>query len=97
MIRQNKRSIKLRLIILIAVCMALVPFSLVWYNTLTNIDCNLAGSLSNPVKIGSSEERTKSCSEQLGFHWIKFFGINGAIYGASLIAIIANIRKANKS
>ncbi len=77
--------------------MALIPFSLVWYNTLANIDCNLAEPRSNPVKIGSSEERTKSCSEQLDFHWIKFFGINGAIYGASLITIIVNMRKGNKS
>lgn len=94
MIRQNKRSIKLRLIILIAIYAALIPFSLAWYNTLVSIDCNLTQPLSsNSVKVGSSEERTQNCGQQLSFHWIKFYGINGVIYGASLIAFVANMRK----
>ncbi|MFZ1076540.1 MAG: hypothetical protein WAN47_03815 [Nitrosotalea sp.] len=94
MIRQNKRSIKLRMIILIAIYAALIPFSLAWYNTLANIDCNLTQPLSShSVKMGSSEEKTQNCGQQLGFHWIKFYGINGAIYGASLIAFVVNMKK----
>ncbi|MGB6463592.1 MAG: hypothetical protein WBF38_05155 [Nitrosotalea sp.] len=97
MIRQNRRSIKLRLIILIVIYAALIPFSLVWYNTLTNINCNITQPLSSSsVKVGSSEEKTQSCGQQLDFHWIKFYGINGVIYGASLIAFVVNMRK-NKS
>lgn len=94
MIRQNKHSIKLRLVILVAIYAAMIPFSLAWYNTLTHIDCNITQPLSsNSVKIGSSEERAKSCGQQLGFHWIKFYGINGAIYVASLVAFVVNTRK----
>jgi hypothetical protein len=94
MIRQNRRSIKLRLVILIAIYVALIPFSVVWYNTLANIDCNMTQPLSsNSVKVGSSEEKNQSCGQQLGFHWIKFYGINGAIYGASLIAFVVNMKK----
>ncbi|MGH2611859.1 MAG: hypothetical protein ACRDFB_02280 [Rhabdochlamydiaceae bacterium] len=97
MIRRDKHSIKLRLIILIVICAALTPFSLVWYNTLTKIDCNTTQPLSSStVKIRSSEERTQSCGQQLGFHWIKFYGINGAIYGVSLIAFVISMKK-NKS
>ncbi|NHI03145.1 hypothetical protein DYY67_0266 [Candidatus Nitrosotalea sp. TS] len=94
MIRQNKRSIKLRLVILVAIYAALIPFSLVWYSTLTHIDCNITKPLSsNSVKIGSSEERAQSCGQQLSFHWIKFYGINGAIYAASLVAFVVNMKK----
>lgn len=94
MIRQNKRSIKLKLIILVVIYAALIPFSLVWYNTLTHIDCNITQPLSsNSVKIGSSEERAQSCGQQLSFHWIKFYGINGAIYVASLVAFVVNMKK----
>ncbi|MGI0087641.1 MAG: hypothetical protein ACREBI_06735 [Nitrosotalea sp.] len=97
MIRQDKHSIKIRLVILIAICAALTPFSLVWYNTLANIECSITQPLSsNSVKMRSSEERPQSCGQQLGFHWIKFYGINGAIYGASLIAFVISVRK-NKS
>ncbi|MGI0047174.1 MAG: hypothetical protein ACREBB_08310 [Nitrosotalea sp.] len=98
MIRQNKHSIKSKMIVLIVIYVALIAFSLVWYNTLTGMNCNIAKTLtSNPVNAGSSEDKTQNCSEQLNFHWIKFYGINGIIYGASLLVFVVNVRKSNKN
>jgi hypothetical protein len=77
--------------------MAFIPFSLAWYNTLVNIDCNHTKLLeSSNVKIESSTGNgQQNCSEQTNFHWIKFYGINGVIYGAQLVALIMTVKKKN--
>jgi hypothetical protein len=93
MIRQDKKS-KTRFIIFLALYAVLVPFSLAWYNTLINIDCNHAqGVESNPVKIDSSENGQQNCMQQTNFHWVKFYGINGVMYGAPLAALIMTIKR----
>ena len=98
MIRQNRRAMKSKMIVLIVIYVAMIAFSLVWYNTLTAMNCNIAKPLtSNPVNVGSSEEKAQNCSEQLNFHWIKFYGINGIIYGAPLLVFVVNARKSNKN
>ncbi|HKU33138.1 MAG TPA: hypothetical protein VJR22_04770 [Candidatus Nitrosotalea sp.] len=98
MIRQNKNFVNLKMVVFIAIYASLIAFSLAWYHTLTNINCDLTQPISsNSVKADSSEGAAQNCSEQLHFHWIKFYGINGLIYGASLFAFVTSIRKSNKS
>lgn len=98
MIRQNKNFVNLKMVVFIAIYAALMTFSLAWYHTLTNINCDLTHPKpSNSVKTGSPEDVAQNCSEQLHFHWLKFYGINGLIYGASLFAFVANIKKSNKN
>jgi len=94
MIRE-KKPIQTRVIVLIALYAALIPFSFAWYNTLINIDCNSAKPFeSNNVKMGSStDNKQPNCLEQTNFHWIKFYGINGMIYGAQLVALIMTVKK----
>lgn len=97
MIRQNRRSIKLKMVVLIVMYVAMTAFSLAWYHTLAGVNCNIAKPLtSNPVNMDSSGEKVQNCSEQLHFHWIKFYGINGIIYGSSLLVFI-NVRKNRKN
>jgi len=82
---------------LVALYAALVPFSLAWYNTLISIDCNHQKPFGlNNVKIDSStDNKQKNCSGQTNFHWIKFYGINGIIYGVQLVALIMTVKKKN--
>lgn len=96
MIRE-KKPMRTRVIILVALYAALIPFSLAWYNTLIKIDCDNAKPFeSNNVKIGSSTDSTQSnCLEQTNSHWIKFYGINGMIYGAQLLALMMTVKKKN--
>lgn len=96
MIRQ-KNSINLKIVVFIAIYAALIAFSLAWYNALTAIDCSVTGTLANTAKTNSLENAAHNCSEQLHFHWIKFYGINGLIYGASLLVFVVNTRRANKT
>ncbi|MGI0073628.1 MAG: hypothetical protein ACREA3_07435 [Nitrosotalea sp.] len=95
MIREKKS--KTRVIVLIVLYVAFIPFSLAWYNTLVNIDCNHTKSFeSGNVKIGPSTDNVQqNCSEQANFHWIKLYGINGVIYGAQLVALIMTVKKKN--
>ena len=98
MIGQSKKSINPKTIIFIAIYVAMIAFSLAWYHALTGIDCTLAtNTQSSLVKISSSGDGMRNCSEQLHFHWIKFFGINGLIYGASAFAFVANTRKRQRN
>ncbi len=98
MIGQNRNSIKLKMAVFIAIYVALAVFSFSWYNTLTSINCDLTKPLpSNPVKTGSSEDTSQNCSQELHFHWIKFYGINGLIYGATILVLVMNAKKGNRT
>jgi hypothetical protein len=97
MIRQKKSFVNTKMVVFIAIYAALIVFSLAWYNTLTNMNCDLTQPISsNSVKTGSSQDTAQNCSEQLHFHWLKFYGINGLIYGASLFVFVANMKKGSK-
>ncbi|MDE1829810.1 MAG: hypothetical protein KGI25_05765 [Thaumarchaeota archaeon] len=97
MIRQSKNPINLKMIIFICIYAAMIAFSLAWYNALTGIDCTLTNTKSDLVKVNSSGDGTHNCNEQLHFHWIKFYGINGLSYGASAFVLVANARKRNRN
>ena len=96
MIKQNKSSINPRMVVFICIFAAMIAFSLAWYNALTGIDCNLSKTLQSSPTNASSGDGAHDCNEQLNFHWIKFYGINGLIYGASAFAFVANARKRNR-
>ncbi len=98
MIRQTRNSIKMKMVALIAIYAALVAFSFSWYNTLTGINCDLTKPLpSNPVKTGSIDDSSQNCTQELHFHWIKFYGINGLIYGASIFVLVMNVKKSSQN
>lgn len=96
MIRQNENSRNLKMIIFVTICIMMIAFSLAWYHALAGIDCALArSSHSNNVGLNSSGDKAHNCNEQLYFHWIKFFGINGVIYGAAVFVFVTRARKNN--
>ena len=98
MIRQNNNQLKITTLVFIAIYASLAMFSLAWYHVLTNINCDLTKPLSsNKVRTDYSASPAQDCSEQLHFHWMKFYGINGLIYGASIFVLVANVRKNNKN
>lgn len=90
---QNKKSNKLKVIILIAMISVFIPFTVVWYDSLTNFDCKESKSHeSNHVKIGSIEDKQQNCYQETNFHWAMFYGINGMIYSSPLLALILKAR-----
>lgn len=98
MIRQNKNHVKIKMLIFIAIYASLAMFSLAWYHVLTSINCDLTKPLSSDkIRTDSSASSTQNCSEQLHFHWIKFYGINGMIYGSSILVLVVNVRKNDKN
>ena len=95
MIRE-KKPLPTKTIVLVALYVVLIPFSLAWYNTLISIDCNHVKPFeSNNVKIDTSNNTPLNCLEQTNYHWIKFYGINGLIYGVQLVALIMTVKKKN--
>ena len=95
MIRE-KKSVRTRFFILIGLYAVLIPFSLAWYNMLINIDCGPTKVFESAnVKIGSFMSNKQYCLEQINFHWMKFYGINGVIYSVQLAALIMTMKKKN--
>jgi len=94
---REKKPMRTKAIILIALYVVLVPFSLAWYNTLVNIDCNRIKPFeSNNVNMDSStDNKQQNCLEQTHFHWIKFYGINVILYGTQLVALIMTVKRKN--
>ncbi|HJU14553.1 MAG TPA: hypothetical protein VJ792_08885 [Candidatus Nitrosotalea sp.] len=96
MIRQDKNSLNLKVVGLIVLYAALAVFSVAWYETLTGMDCGTKALQPGSVRTSPGDD-AHSCNLQLQFHWIKFYGINGLIYGASAIVILAGARRKNKN
>lgn len=96
MIRE-KKPLQTKAIVLLALYVVLVPFSFAWYNVLVSIDCNHVKPFeSNSIKIDSfTYDKQQNCLEQTNYHWMKFYGINGMIYGAQLVALIMTVKKKN--
>jgi len=82
---QNKKSIKTNLIILTILCAVFIPFSIGWYNALTNLHCEQ--KFSDTIDIKSSLTGTPAnCNQHTNFHWLLFYGVNGVIYSLPAIA-----------
>ncbi|VVC05222.1 Uncharacterised protein [uncultured archaeon] len=93
---KEKKSVRTRSFILIGLYAVLIPFSLAWYNTLIGIDCNHTKTFESVnVKIDSYTGNKQNCLEQTDFHWVKFYGINGVLYSAQLVALIMTVKKRN--
>ncbi len=96
-INNSSRNAKLRNRIIVLGCLyaVFIPFTLAWYGTLLNIDCNNTNpSESSIAKIGSAlQNKQHNCLEQTNYHWVKFFGINGAIYGTQFAALVMAIKR----
>ncbi|MBI3842313.1 MAG: hypothetical protein HY295_04105 [Thaumarchaeota archaeon] len=90
---QNKKSNKLKVIILIAMISVFIPFTVAWYDLLTNFDCKeLKSHESNRVKIGSMEDKQQNCYQETNSHWFMFYSVNGIIYGSPLLALILKVK-----
>ena len=98
MIRQDKRPLDLKVAVLVAVYAGLAVFSFVWYDTLVRHYCDGPSVLEKHSASLPSDGSVQSCIEQLHLHWIKFYGINVAIYGtgAYLIASSWKIKKTGR-
>lgn len=92
MMRQGKKSFSAKVAGLIALYVALAAFSVAWYETLAGMDCDSKTIQPGSVRTGSGDD-THSCTQQLQFHWLKFYGINGLIYGASALVIFSGSRR----
>lgn len=94
MIRQNKNRFNRKVLVFVAVYAVLVVFSVAWYTALANMRCELNHSnASGHVSDGINGDSAHNCSEQLYFHWVKFLGIDGLLYGAPLTLIFVKTRK----
>ncbi len=90
---QNKKSNKLKVIVLIAMISVFIPFTVYWHDLLIDFNCNKLNSHeSNYVKIGSIEDKLQNCYQEINFHWAMFYGINGMIYSSPLLALILKAR-----
>lgn len=90
---QNKKSNKLKVIILISMIFVFIPFTIAWYDSLTNFDCTESKSheLSH-IKIGSIEDKQQNCYQETDLHWAMFYGINGMIYSSPLLVLVLKVR-----
>jgi hypothetical protein len=90
---QNKRANKLKIVILISMISVFIPFTVIWYDLLTDFNCNeLKSPESDHVKIGSIGDKQQNCYQQTNFHWVMFYGINGVIYSSPLLVLILKAR-----
>ena len=91
----EKKDIRRKIIILIALYAVLIPYSFAWYNALTNMECNnIKPFESNNVNLESStNNKQQNCLEHTNFHFIKFFFINVLIYCTQLFSLIMTVKK----
>ena len=93
---QDKRSKKLKFIILIAMSAVFIPVSYAWYDTLSNFNCKQSiSSGSSDIIVHEIPDKKYNCLQQANFHWLAFYGINGMIYGIPLVAVVAKTRRSN--
>ena len=84
----QKKSLKIRTMILIALSVSFVPISYLWYDALSELDCKKSDQnlLADPSDVHNV------CVSKAGSHWVIFYGINAMIYGMPLVTLILNSR-----
>ena len=92
-IRVGKKSLNPRVAALPAIYVGLAVFSVAWYHDLSDMDCGPSKTAASDTVRTGSGGTGNDCAVQLQYHWIKFFGINSFLYGASAAAIFANARR----
>jgi hypothetical protein len=80
---QTKKSPQVKMLILMALVVSFIPFSYLWYDQLTNFKCQ-ESSITNYSHLDGNQD----CTQKTDMHWILFYGINGMIYGVSLLIVV---------
>ncbi|MDE1817180.1 MAG: hypothetical protein KGH86_08435 [Thaumarchaeota archaeon] len=86
----NTKSIKIRVVILVAMTVSFLPVSYLWYGALTSLDCN--GSIQNHV-VADLNYKQENCVSKTSSHWAIFYGFNAVIYGVPLVTLILKPKK----
>jgi len=90
---QHTKSIKYKIIILVALSVAFVPVSYYWHEALSNFECKVSKS-GEPSDIKfNAKEVQDACNQQITTHWILFLGVNCIAYGGPIIMILKVSRK----
>lgn len=92
---QGFRTVKGQIIVLIAICATFAPLTLSWYLTLDSLDCKNAnvGSESVTVQPLRHSQKQYICYDNMQWHWVAFYGINGLIFGMPVLAVIKTADK----
>lgn len=88
----NTKSIKIRVVILVAMTISFLPVSYLWYGTLTSLDCN--SSIQSHV-VADLNGKQDSCVSKTSSHWAIFYGFNAVIYGVPLVTLILKPKRNN--
>ena|SRR2546425_9449577 len=91
---KDKRTIRLKPILLIALSAVFIPVSYVWYDALSNFTCKESISTTNYTNVNPTLDKRNNCPLETNFHWIAFYGINGLIYGMPLIVLVQRAKRA---
>lgn len=85
---EQRKSIKVKAVILVVLSIAFVPVSYMWYGMLYNLDCAQTMPGAGHVAV---DAKNKGC-EKTGTHWAVFYGLNAMIYAVPMLAIL-HLRK----
>src|SRR2546425_12498150 len=90
---KDKRSIRLKPILLIALSAVFIPVSYAWYDTLNNFNCKESTSTTNYANTNPTLDKRNNCPQETNFLWIAFYGINGIIYGMPVIVLVRRTKR----
>ena len=86
---EPRKSLKIRVIILIVLSGSFVPISYLWYGVLSELDCKKPDQ---NYMIVNSNDVHNICMPKTDSHWMIFYGVNTMIYGMPLVTLILNSR-----
>ena len=89
----NKKSVKVKTMILIALVILFMPFSYLWYETLSNLECTQISSQTN-VHGADLKDKQSNCMQQASFHWLIFYALNGITYGIPFTTLVLKAKRA---
>lgn len=89
----NKKSVKVKTMILIVMVISFVPFSYLWYDTLSHLGCTKISSQTN-VNEADLEDTPSNCISQTSSHWLMFYALNGIMYGVPFTTLVLKTKKA---
>jgi hypothetical protein len=85
---QTKKLPQVKMLILIVLVVAFIPFSCLWYSQLTSFKC-----IESSIAHIHETNPTQNCTQQTGMHWAIFYGINGMIYGVPLMTVALSSKR----
>ncbi|MDE1769166.1 MAG: hypothetical protein KGI28_01255 [Thaumarchaeota archaeon] len=87
----NKKS-KVKTMILIVIVISFVPFSYLWYETLSHLGCTQI-SLQTNVNGENLKDTPSNCISQTSSHWLMFYAINGMMYGVPFTTLVLKTKR----